>query len=63
MSQALEQGTYLLKDIGKLAQNIFLQAVECGNAAGERKEEAFRSKNRFIVHILLIEYFVVRKKR
>ncbi|TNN81797.1 hypothetical protein EYF80_007926 [Liparis tanakae] len=26
---ALEQGTYLLKDIGKLAKNIFLQVVEC----------------------------------
>lgn len=38
MSQALKQGIYLLKDICKLAQNIFLQTMESGYAAGERKK-------------------------
>lgn len=28
---------YLLKDICKLAQNVFLQALERGDAAGERQ--------------------------
>lgn len=28
---------YLLKDVCKLAQNVFLQALERGDAAGERQ--------------------------
>lgn len=31
-------GAYLLKDVGELAQNVLLQAVEGGNAAGQRAE-------------------------
>ncbi len=40
MSQALEQGFYLLKDICELAQNVFLQTVESGDAAGGRKKNS-----------------------
>lgn len=43
---------YLLKDICKLAQNVFLQALERGDAAGERQ-------NREIQYMKDPEMFIV----
>lgn len=48
-----EWGTYLLKDIRQLAQNILLQAVECGDAAGRRRASAFRQKTK-LIHTYII---------
>lgn len=39
----IKRNLYLLKDICKLAQNVFLQALERGDAAGERQSRRSHS--------------------
>lgn len=41
--KVIKRNLYLLKDICKLAQNVFLQALECGDAAGERQSREMHS--------------------
>lgn len=43
--RAARRSVYLLKDVGELAQNVLLQAVERGNAAGQRRENTFKSES------------------
>lgn len=60
MPLALEQCIYLLKDICKLAQNVFLQTMEWGNTARKRKDMGFRHKMNKFIHI---EYALDPPKR
>lgn len=63
MPQALAQCIYLLKDICKLAQNVFLQAMECGNTARKRKYMGFRQKKDKFIHIKYALDPLVSKER
>lgn len=61
MLQAVKQGSYLLKDICELAQNIFLQPMECGDAARKEKWLSDSKIDRFIhVKYITDEVFLMK---
>lgn len=61
MLPAVKQGSYLLKDICKLAQNVLLQPVECGDAARKEKWLSDSNIDRFIhVKYITDELFLIK---